>query len=59
MTTLSRHRRRYRDDPAFRLRKINYNRARLGLPLLGGVEDIGQDLIAFARQRERVKGRFA
>lgn len=52
-------RRRYRDDPDFRLRKVNYNRARLGLPPVESVDEINRDYGAFARRRERnERGRF-
>lgn len=34
------HAERYRSDPEFRLRKVNYARGRRGLPLLGSIEEI-------------------
>ena len=56
MKRLSYDQRRYRDDPEFRLRKLNANRRNKGLPELGDLNGIGQHLSAFARQRPRDDG---
>lgn len=53
------HRRRYRDDPEYRLHKVNYNRRRRGLPLASHVNEINVNYGAHARRRQRdERGRF-
>jgi hypothetical protein len=47
-------RRRYRDDPAYRLHKVNAKRARKGLPLAGSVDEIltREQVFEISRQRQ-------
>lgn len=51
-------RRRYRNDPNFRLAKLNANRERAGQPPLNSLDEIGVGFRAFVASRPREKGRF-
>lgn len=54
---------RYASDSDYRLRKINYNRARIGLPLLRSADEIRSysevSRAAAARKPRDQRGRFA
>jgi hypothetical protein len=56
MRCLTYWQRRYRDDPDYRLRQLNANRRRKGLPELRDLNGVGQHLSAYARQRQRDEG---
>lgn len=59
MRRAARHKHRYRTDPEYQLRRINYNRASKGLPLLTSLSQLGLDKVAQAATRQRdEKGRW-
>lgn len=48
-----RRKQRYREEAEYRLKRINYHRAKKGLPLAHSIDDVG----IFQRQRNE-QGRF-
>lgn len=55
----ARFKERYRREPEYQLRRLNYNRASKGLPLLTSLSELGRDKIILANSRQRdEKGRW-